>query len=80
MTETNITSTIKSIAGHSFFKAGDRCSCGKRWTDLVLLRAKWSYGEHGVAHTGGLTETEVKELFDYEEHIYASIRAAAESQ
>lgn len=53
------------VAGHTFTDTprGEACSeCGKLWMEVLNVRELWRAGQVGIAHSGALNETEVKEL------------------
>ena len=52
---------VGRIAGHRFNQPGDKCECGKRFTDISWTTPK-EIGTYGIAHTGSLTETEYREI------------------
>lgn len=53
-------SEVKIIAGH-LFDSLDRCSCGRRWTDLLHVDLS-CVGLEGYAHVGALNLPEVYQI------------------
>lgn len=48
------------VAGH-LFGSDDRCSCGRKWTDIMHVDDAYA-GEDGYAHTGALNANEIGQI------------------
>lgn len=67
---------MKTLAGHSMVPGprGSVCQqCGRTWIEMLDNRDRWRPGEFGIAHTGGLTDGEVRELQAELDRIWACL-------
>lgn len=58
------------VAGHVFVMG--RCMCGALWTDIRDVDGRF-VGKTGIAHVGGLLETELHQIRDKAEKERRSV-------
>lgn len=66
------------LAGHTMVSTphGDVCeSCGRTWAQMLQEREYWRPGALGVAHVGGLLESELAELNARLDRIWGALAA-----